>query len=66
MCLTFQWMERGIHGQTGVPAMKLVGADGHLEPENVTRLFIMETRALDPQMIGKNAIPIIVQVSSNS
>ena len=59
-------MEPGTHGQIGVPAMKRVGEAGHLEPENVTLLFIMETRALDPQMIGKNAIPTIVQVSSNS
>ena len=64
--LTFQWMEPGIHGQIGVPVMKRVEEAGLLGPENVTHLFITETHALDPQMIGKNVIPTIVQVSSNS
>ena len=66
MSLTFQWMVPGIHGQIGVPAMKHVGAAGLLEPENVMHLFIMETHALDPQMIGKNVVPTIVQVSNDS
>ena len=55
-------MEPGTHGQIGIPATKHVEVAGRSEPESVTHHFMMETLVPDPQTIGKNAIPTLVQV----